>query len=137
MELKDPKITILVREDHTTIELYDSTSALILFKIKLSPEQLSMALSRLHRTECEAEVFNLDRAGKSMEMKMVEFEIDRKTYMSPQRTGLHEGLIALSNDHVRKELGEEWVSDNYFGSQNSFFTKGDKFFARCYARRWV
>jgi len=52
MELKG-KITLLVDRQETTIEIKDSLSSVVFAKIKLTPEQLSAALSRQEMVECD------------------------------------------------------------------------------------
>ena len=122
------KITILVGELGTTIELYDSDASTTFAKVVLTPEQLSSALSRLAYTECDIEVFGLEKLGKRMEHKKFDFEV-------PKDIDKKE-LAKLSQELIDKENGG-WISDGYFSSQDSFFTRDDKRYARCIVRRWL
>jgi len=118
-------ISILINSDYTTIEIEDKDANTTFVKVRLTPEQLSMALSRLSYTPCEMEVHKLERVGKRHEHKSHEFEIPNDV----KNNELH-NLALLSCENG-------WTPDNYFGSQNSFFTKDGKKYARCTIRRWV
>lgn len=122
------KITFLVGQEQTTIELIDDNASTTFAKITLTPEQLSSALSRIAYTECDIEVFGLDKLGKRMEHKKFDFEI-------PKDIDKKE-LVKLSQELIDKE-NEGWISDGYFSSQDSFFQKDGKNYARCMVRRWV
>jgi len=128
MKLNNPKITILFGSDSTTIELHDSPSSTTFLRVKLTPEQLSSALSRLSYTSCEAEISGVDRIGKTLEFKKIEFPLSSN--------GTH-----LLKDTAKKEqynfISEGWESDCYFNSQDSFFTKDGIQHARVTVRRWV
>lgn len=133
MKLENAKISILIGAESTTIEIKDSTSATTFVKVKLTPEQLSEALSRTMYTQCEAEVFGLDKIGKVHENKKFEFEIPKEISGSKNSSALNQkALKAL------KAVGmDEWVPDRNYSSQDSFFTNGDKRFARVVIRRWI
>lgn len=123
------KITFLVGREETTIEITDTNSGVLFCKVTLTPEQLCSALSRLSLTECSIKVVGLDKVGKKHEHKEFEFEIPRKD-MDKKELGNYSQII------INKE-GEGWISDKYFGSQNSFFRKDGKDFARTIARRYI
>ena len=131
MKLKQAVITILINQDYTMIELYDNTSATCFAEIKLTPAQLSSALSRLGHTPCEIEVFELEKLNKKHEVGKLEFEIPEKyTYARAEKK---DELKELAN----KACPEGWVLANSFNSQDSFFHKDGKYYARCIIRRWV
>ena len=75
MKLENAKIDIFINSEYTTINLHDSNSNCRFVSIKLTPEQLSSALSRTPMTDCEIEVIGLDIIGKKMEHKIHKFEI--------------------------------------------------------------
>jgi hypothetical protein len=142
MELKKGNISILVNEDRTTIEVMDPISGIIFVKVTLTPEQLSCALSRLTRTPCQkVEVFDLERVGMKREVKYFDFECQQFGNISSRdiEKGNEKGerFIDLVKEEALKQLGEEWHPDIYFGSQNSFYIKDGKRFARTHASRWV
>jgi len=130
MELKDARINMLVNSTGTTIELIDKDSYITFAVVELTPAQLSSALGRVGHTECKVSVFGLDKIGKTHECKDHEFEIPEMDYAT-RKDGktLHD--IAL------KTCPDGWEPDNYYSSQNSFFTKDGKPHARCVIRRWV
>jgi len=126
------KITILVNREQTTIELMDEDANTTFVRVVLTPDQLSSALSRLAYTDCEMDLFGLDRVGKKMEHKQFEFELPRKNMSSRDSEEL--SVIAQT---ILDNNNEGWITDTYFGSQDTFFTKNDKPYARCTIRRWV
>lgn len=132
MELINPKITILINSEFTEIIVHDDTSNVDVVKITLTPDQLSSALSRLSMTACKVTTGDLSRVGKVMENKYFEFEVPENIYRKD-----HEELVNLCNDALKKSEMIDWVSDNYYGSQNSFFKKEGISYARTTVRRWI
>lgn len=129
-QLMDGKITLLVNSDETTIEVEDVNSRLSVIKIKLTPEQLSQALSRLSSTPCQFQFNDSGLIGKIHKCKKIEFELPDELQGYSRDDGvLH--LFALT------KCSDGWVPDKYFGSQDSFFTKDGRRWARCTIRRWV
>lgn len=125
----DGQISIFVGEESTTIDIYDKDASTRFASIKLTPEQLSMALSRLSHTPCSIEVHGLDRVGKLHENKQFEFEIPENLRGSKYADELRE--IA------QPQLTDGWIVSDLFQSQGSFFQKNGKQYARCTIRRWV
>jgi hypothetical protein len=126
------QISILINRESTTIKLVDDDASVTFAVVTLTPEQLSSALSRLVNTDCEIDVNHLNKIGKKMENKSFEFllpdNFDRYTYTDVLRS--------IAQDEVNK-LGQDWIVDSYFSSQNTFFTKDKKNYVRCTIRRWV
>lgn len=138
MKLKDGRITILIDQMVTRIELYDSDSGLTFAEIKLTPEQLSTALSRLSMTPCEITlVDNMDLVGKKLEVKTHSFVLPFNPSMPSWEKYSDEELYDLAV----KSLGDNpdgWIPDKYFSSQNTFFTNSDGVkMCRVNIRRWV
>lgn len=133
MKLDNARISILIGAESTTIEIKDATSVTTFVKVKLNPEQLSQCLSRTMYVECEAEVFGLDKLGKVHENTKFDFEIPKELSGSKNSAALNQkALKALQAAGM-----EEWVPDNYYSSQDSFFSKDSKYYARVTIRRWV
>lgn len=132
MKLPNGRITILINQDGTTIEIRDNDSGTTFARIKLTPEQFSSALSRLSQTECEVEVIGLDRVGKLQEHKQHEFELTGGLTIYNRHNDLP-AIIKLAN----ATCPEGWVPDAYFGSKDSLVDRGDKTYARTMIRRWV
>ena len=130
MKLEDASITILINEGRTFIDLHDENAAVTFIRIELTPAQLSQALSRQSHTKCEMEICDLNVVGKKMEHKTIEFEI-------PVDCGYGEDRRKIAMEHAQKVCPEGWITENYFGSQNSFFYKDGKNYARCTIRRWL
>ncbi len=129
MKINDPRISFLINPEGTTIEITDNDAAVCFLRLRLTPEQLSSALSRLASTECESgEVFSLDKLGKQMEHKMLEFPM-------PESAGF--GDKEAAKIAALKHCPDGWESDQYFGSQGSFFNKKDRQWAQTRIRRWV
>ena len=127
MKLKG-RISILINRDETTIEIKDESANVRFVKVKLTPEQLSAALSRQISIECELEVKELEKVGKVHENKTFEFEI-------PETLPTRGNQLELQKI-AQSQLSDGWIADAYFGSQNSFFKKDGKQYARVTIRRW-
>jgi len=128
MELKDCGISILIGETGTRIEVRDNSSCTNFMRVELTPEQTCQALSRLSNTPCKASAHNLDRLGKTMELKTFTFEMPYNGYQDRKT------VAAIT---AKKMCPDGWTPDLYFGSQDSFFTKNGKKMARTTIRRWV
>lgn len=125
------QITICVQEDSVRIELIDKDASVTFFEGEMTHTAFVNALARLGCVGMEnATVCGLDRIGKRMEHKTIEFQFANSTT-----------IYANEKDLALKEMPryvpEGWVSDGYFGSQRSFFDKDGKRWARCTVRRWV
>lgn len=129
MELKDGRITILINPEKTTIELIDDQASTVFASIELTPNQLSRALGRGSYTECKIVLNGLDRLGKKMENKTHEFQIPS---VIP-----YEQREKVLSEVIKETLPDGWVSDNYFNSQNTYFKKDGKDYARTTIRRWI
>ena len=124
------RITILFNEDGMDIELSDVASSIRFADIHLNPKQTCQALSRLGETPCEKmEVYGLDVIGKKQEHKSFEFEVP------------YEYTTYSKREEVKRiaklKCPKGWIPDMYFNSQNSFFKKNNKYYARTVMRRWV
>jgi len=129
MKLKNSKCTLLIGAESTTIELIDSDSSTTFARVILTPKQLSQCLSRMAYVDCEIELLGIENVGKTMELKKHEFEIPKNIPYSERKNVLAE--------LIKETLPDGWVSDNYFSSQDTFFTKDGKDMARTTIRRWV
>jgi len=129
IKLQSPKISMHLTRDMAFIEIIDSQSSTTFVKVKLDPNYFLSMLSGLSYTECEATVYDLDRIGKTMQHKVFEFEIKRTDKQSDLELDCVEFLF---------ENGMyEWLPDHYYNSQNTFFEKDGRKYARTTIRRWV
>lgn len=130
MELTNARISMLVNKDYTDIEIEDNDSLTVIVKIQLTPEQLSQMLSRQAYVKCEkCQTGNLSKVGKKHENKTFEFEV---AFSKAQKE-----LELACNMALLEQKMYEWVPDTYYQSQNSFFMKDGKEWARTTIRRWV
>lgn len=135
----DGRITIRFdAERGTTIELLDNASFRPFAIVKLDSERLVRALGGLGHCPCDIEVRNLEKIGKTHENKHFEFEIPKDFKSNRHDTGsskedeLHKIVTGILDAQ-----GEGWVADNNYSSQNTYFTKGNKNYARVVIRRWA
>lgn len=125
-------ITLLFSHDGLHIELRDEDASVLFADITLNRKQTCQALSRLGCTECAiAKVFNLDKLGKKMKHDTITFALPKS---AEDKYGKERD--ALAKAEAKKHLPEGWESDNYFGSQGSYFTKGGVEMARVTIRKW-
>ena len=126
------RISILVNREHTTIEIEDNNANTRFLNIKLTPEQLSMCLSRQACVPCEIELRGIEKLGKMHENESFVFEIPEELYQYGVENK-EERLRVLA----QTKLTNGWIAEGYFRSQNSFFAKDGKHYARCIIRRWI
>lgn len=131
----DGAITMLFGDDGLRIELFDNDSFKVFAEIKMTPEQVTKAFGRLSNVPCELRVSGLDKVGLKMENKTFEFELP-KDFQRNFRSESESELDAIATKLLETE-GGGWVADKYYGSQNSFFIKDGKKYARVTIRRWV
>ncbi len=119
-------ISFLPSQEGTTIIIRDNASRVNFLEITLTNDELASMMSRLANTPCEIKVKGIDVVGKEMEHKMFEFQCNEKE-------NAHWIVeMALERDGLK-----DWVADKGFQSQNSFFQRDGKNFARTIIRRWV
>lgn len=126
MKLIDGRITFLVGQEETTIELHDMQASVTFAKIHLTPEELSSALSRLGYTRCSIEVYNLDRLNKKMRHRRLVVEM-------PSNKPIDKKMARML---IAKKCPDGWEPDYYLNSQDTFFTKDRKNYVQCTIRRW-
>ena len=125
------RVTILVDRDGAAIEIEDDDAAITFVKLEMSTDQFCSAIGRLSSCETlSCKVNGLDRVGKNHECKKFEFLIGDKNTAFDKRK-------EIAYDIAVKSCPEGWEPDKYFGSQDSFFTKGEELWGRVTIRRWV
>lgn len=130
------RITFLIQHDRTILEIEDDNASTTFLKAELTPEQTIDILSHRGKVECKLDVRGLDKVGKKHENKDFVFEIPKDLL----GVSFHSEKLEELKIHAQKlldEQGDDWVSDGYFNSQNSFFTKDKKEYARVTIRRWI
>ena len=134
METLEGNIDLLVGHDGTTITIRDGLSSKPIIQVKLTPEQLSQALSRQAYTPCTFEYFhaNHDKIGKKMENKHHSVKLPPEL----SKHGWRDNKEAL-DEFVLKNTPEGWIPDLYYGSQNSFYWQDEEKYVRFIIRRYV
>lgn len=123
------QITILFNESGLDLEITDKDANTTFAVIKLDREQTCKALSRIGYTSCDIRVCNLDRVGMIHENKKLDFRVG---HIETWKVG-----TKLLYQKANESCPEGWTVDNYFGSQDSTFHKGDELWGRCTIRRWT
>jgi hypothetical protein len=127
------QISILAMQDGTVHITIDDKDAHVKFvDIVLTSEQYVRAT--MMRLACcdvkETEIRALEKVGKIEEYKTFEFEI-------PVTTLFDENVKDIAIISLNKQIPCGWVGDTGFNSQDSFFEKNGKYYARTMIRRWV
>ena len=123
------KITITAAyTDSIVITVYDNDSATNFLQMVMTREQfVNATMNRLAHTEVGAAFLeNVERVGKTL-------ELDQLVVVIP-KYGDREAAAAKI---AYEKCPEGWLPDLYFQSQESFFSKDGKDYARCNIRRWV
>jgi hypothetical protein len=122
-------ITILVNENKVTIQVEDKNAVCKFLDIELTTEQFCLALGRLINVPIKkCVVRGLDIVGKKREHKDLVVEL-------PEGTRYRDKEVAKIE--IDKNIPEGWTTDYYLDSQDSFFKKDGKSFAKCLIKRWV
>lgn len=138
MKLKSAAITILVSDKGTTITLHDKTSSMSFAEVTLTPEQLSMALSRLSYTPCEIELRGLEHLDKQLTAKEHVFEItkeEKESHRIDKVTGNYDSSLLYKR--ALETCPDGWRPDNSFNRQNTFFNSDGKMYCRVTIRNWA
>lgn len=124
----EASITITAQyDDRIFLSIKDKKSGIRFVDLELTREQfINAAMNRL--AECNvktAHIHNIANVGKKLERKPLVVEIP----------AYHDDKAALAISTRMCPPG--WDVEPYFTSQDSFFSKGDKFYARTSIVRWV
>jgi len=133
MKLKNASISFLPNSDRTTIEIHDNDASIKFATITLTNDQLASMLSRLSKTPCSVDVVGLEKVGKKMKHKKIEFEVPENISYGPDRQGVLESLCA---EAMTEQGLTGWHSQNYYNSQDSFFNRGEKRYAQTTIQIW-
>jgi hypothetical protein len=127
MKIKDGRVSILVGEDGASIEIKDGASRVTFVKLYMSPKEFMAALGRLVYCKADIEVFELDKVGKEIETDTMIFEMPEYSYSNKKEIAEAEAL---------RRCPDGWETNARFDSQDSFFTKDGKEYAKTIIRRW-
>lgn len=115
-------------DDYISIRLEDEAARITFAEVKLGLTGFAHMLTGLSGVECDIEVSGLENVGKIKERKQASFELPEGTKFTEERTA------ALA---VLAEINDGWTYSTYLGSQNTFYSDGDKCFFRTWAARWI
>ena len=115
-------------EEWIEIRIQDSLSSLEFVTVKMSCEDFAKALTGMGSCPGIGVVSGLDRVGKV-------HENDTITFILPQNTDF-KNKKEIASQMALEACPKGWEPDLYFASQNSFFMKDGREWARCTIRRW-
>lgn len=130
-EIRDARFTLQICRESVWLEVEDFDSRETFVRVELTPQQFVDAMARLACVPCKATVGGLGHIGKYHECKDFDFVIPEKVaddWKNRQR---------IAAEIAARECPDGWTAEEYFGSQDSFFSKDGKNYARCTIRRWV
>ena len=112
-------------DQHMSIEVMDEASRKRFINVKVSIKDMMEALTGLCNVPATFHLSGTDVVGKKKETKVLVFEIP----------DFHSRDYA--EEKAQSFADEGWTAKIYFGSQMSFFGKGDKYFASTSQFRYV
>jgi hypothetical protein len=124
----EPMLSIQINEEHVNITFMDSYNEVC--SLNVGHREFNQALGRLSCVPCLDADVRPEVAGKIMEHKPFEFQIDL-TGVSYKRKRVVTRVKAL------ELCPDGWYPDTHFGSQESFFERDGEQWARTTIRRFV
>lgn len=114
--------------DYIEVRLCDDDAAIEVATAKLSLAHFAAAVTGLGHVDCEIETRGMEHVGKKLETDTLELPM-----LPDSNRGDKEAAIAAA----KRWCPQGWTPDLCFGSQNSFFQRDGKLWARTTIRRWV
>ena len=122
-------VTLLVDGECILMHIEDVASGVRFLELRMTPEAFTAALGRRAYCPAEARVRGLDRIGLQREQDEIIFPMpDDTDYRMKQTVAIREAM---------RECPDGWEPDLSFSSQDSFFQRDGKEWARTTIRRWV
>lgn len=112
------------------VRIFDESSSKRFVTVRISLKDFCNCITGLYNVPCVGEVNGLDKIGKTMEHKDFTFPLGKKKIYGDEGK-----KIAIKA--CEKHCPEGWIFEKHFNSQNSFFEKDGKDWARTIIRRWV
>ena len=111
-----------------SIQVKDRDASIKFLELEVDYDKFAECLTGLAEVDCEIKVNKIENVGKVIERKKIEFEIPGPEYEV--------------SDEIMKRLAPEntpdgWECSVYFNSQDSFFKKDGKEYARTHISRWI
>ena len=112
-----------------SIKVEDVDAGITFLALEIDYASFAEVITGMSMVDCSMEVRNLKNVGKSIERDNIEFPISYEGYRSERKDAAIEA--------ARSHTPEGWEFSEYFGSQNSFFSKDGETWARTSIYRWV
>lgn len=110
---------------NVSIRFREETSGQQFMEVEITHEEFSKALSSLAERPIEMQVAETERLGKRKISQEIIVEVPKDYDKESARKAVTKFVEKQS-----KEDGKPWIADLYLGSQNSFFYRGEKRYAR-------
>jgi len=133
MNIIKGEATLLFNAEGLHLEIRDDNASIKFLDIHFDEKQTCQLLSRRSNIHCDMEIYGLDRIGKKMEWDKIEFEIPENINYKDQDKVCYE----KAKEYCLQHLTPDWEPDLSFNSQDSFFRRDNKDYARCTVRKWV
>lgn len=111
-----------------SIRLVDDDAGIEFVQVEVELAAFSDCLTGLADTDCEFEVRGLENVGKRIERETIEFLMPDCEFGNRK---------SVAKEEAMKVTPEGWTPKLYFGSQDSFFQREGKDYARTHIVRWV
>jgi hypothetical protein len=114
------------------ITVEDDDAVINFVEINMTLEDFANALMGSGMMDCEIVVRNLENVGKKREQDTIIFEMPKSDHL----------VYGDDRKEIAKKLAQDacpngWGVSESFSSQNSFFSKGGKDYARAFIVRWI
>ena len=111
------------------ISVIDTDAGIEFLELEIDLADFAECVTGLSHVECEMEFRGLENLGKVSEKEKIEFKVsDSYIYKDRNKEAIEKAKLSTPPG---------WEASEYYGSQNSFFTKGDEMWARTTITRWV
>tara|TARA_R110000772_G_scaffold249530_2_gene363908 strand:+ start:60663 stop:61079 length:417 start_codon:yes stop_codon:yes gene_type:complete len=111
-------------EEYISVAVRDNDAGIEFLELKVDFKSFAKCITS-GSVKCEAEIKGLDKIGKVQEIKRIEFKVKSDKF--------HDKEKAI--EQARKYNNAGWIAEEYFSSQDSFFSKGGENWARTILRR--
>ncbi len=123
-------VTILCSKEAVELHIEDRDAGIRILELKMTPEDFTAALGRLAFCPAEAVAWGLDKVGMVLEHDKIIFPLDCE-WDSQSDFARAQAVRICQLDHP------DWTPEMSFSSQDSFFNRDGRMWARTTIRRWV
>jgi hypothetical protein len=127
-KLSISKINSFDEVNKIRITVEDEDAGVSFVTVSIDTANFAECLTGLHGVDCEMEIRGLKNVGKVIERDTLEFQLSSNSWCDKKERAIQE---------VDAHVPEGWQTTKYFGSQDSFFSKGEECWARTQIKRWV